>query len=100
MKDGVNKDDEYLEIWNLVFMQYDAKPTGELVPLPAPSVDTGGGLERLASILQGKDNNYDTDAFVPIMARIQQLAEQTDEERQANLYRYRAIADHARACTF
>jgi alanyl-tRNA synthetase len=97
---GVNKDDEYLEIWNLVFMQYDAKPSGELVPLPAPSVDTGGGLERLASILQGKDNNYDTDAFTPIMARIQQLAEQSDEERQANLYRYRAIADHARACTF
>ena len=74
VKDGVNKDDEYLEIWNLVFMQYDAKPNGELVPLPAPSVDTGAGLERLASILQGKDNNYDTDAFTPIMARIQQLA--------------------------
>ena len=83
VKDGVNKDDEYLEIWNLVFMQYDAKPSGELVPLPAPSVDTGGGLERFASILQGKDNNYDTDAFAPIMTRIQQLAEHTDEERQA-----------------
>ena len=100
VKDGVNEDDEYLEIWNLVFMQYDAKPSGELVPLPAPSVDTGGGLERIASILQGKDNNYDTDAFTPIMARIQQLAEQSDEERQANLFRYRAIADHARSCTF
>jgi alanyl-tRNA synthetase len=97
---GVNKDDEYLEIWNLVFMQYDAKPDGALVPLPAPSVDTGAGLERLASILQGKDNNYDTDAFTPIMTRIQQLAEQSDEERQQNLYRYRAIADHARSCTF
>lgn len=98
--DGVNKDDEYLEIWNLVFMQYDAKPGGELVPLPAPSVDTGGGLERFASILQGKDNNYDTDAFTPIMARIQQLAGQSDEERQSHLFRYRAIADHARSCTF
>ncbi len=98
--DGVNKDDEYLEIWNLVFMQYDAKPDGTLVPLPAPSVDTGGGLERFASILQGKDNNYDTDAFVPIMNRIQQLAGQSDAQRQENLYRYRAIADHARACTF
>jgi len=98
--DGVNKDDEYLEIWNLVFMQFDAKPDGTLVPLPAPSVDTGAGLERLASILQGKDNNYDTDAFVPIMNRIQQLAGQSDEQRQENLYRYRAIADHARACTF
>jgi alanyl-tRNA synthetase len=98
--DGVNKDDEYLEIWNLVFMQYDSKADGALMPLPAPSVDTGAGLERLASILQGKDNNYDTDAFQPIMARIQQLAEQDDDERQANLYRYRAIADHARSCTF
>ncbi|MFO7635051.1 MAG: alanine--tRNA ligase [Caldilinea sp.] len=97
---GVNKDDEYLEIWNLVFMQYDAKPDGKLVPLPAPSVDTGAGLERLASILQGKDNNYDTDAFTPIMGRIQQLAGHSDEQRRENLYRYRAIADHARACTF
>ena len=97
---GVNQDDEYLEIWNLVFMQFDAKPGGELVPLPAPSVDTGGGLERLASILQGKDNNYDTDAFTPIMNRIQQLAGQSDAQRLANLYRYRAIADHARACAF
>ena len=98
--DGVNVDDEYLEIWNLVFMQYDQKPDGELVPLPAPSVDTGAGLERLATILQGTDNNYDTDAFLPIMDRIQELAGQTDAQRQEHLYRYRAIADHARACTF
>lgn len=98
--EGVNKDDEYLEIWNLVFMQYDQKPNGELVPLPAPSVDTGGGLERIASILQGKDNNYDTDAFSPIMDRIQQLLEESDQHRQQNLARYRAIADHSRAVTF
>jgi alanyl-tRNA synthetase len=97
---GVNKDDEYLEIWNLVFMQYDQKPSGELIPLPAPSVDTGAGLERVASILQGKDNNYDTDAFAPIMDRIQQLLEEDDEHRQANLARYRAIADHSRAVSF
>jgi alanyl-tRNA synthetase len=97
---GVNKDDEYLEIWNLVFMQYDARPDGQLMPLPAPSVDTGAGLERLASILQGKDNNYDTDAFVPILARIQQLAGHSDAQRQTHLFRYRAIADHVRSCTF
>ena len=71
-----------------------------MVPLPAPSVDTGAGLERLASILQGTDNNYDTDAFLPILDRIQELAGQTDDQRQEHLYRYRAIADHARACTF
>ncbi len=97
---GVNKDDEYLEIWNLVFMQYDAKPDGTLQPLPAPSVDTGLGLERLASILQGKDNNYDTDIFVSLMGKIQSLLGQTDEHRQQNLARYRAIADHSRAITF
>lgn len=97
---GVNNSDEYLEIWNLVFMQYDAQPDGRLIPLPAPSVDTGAGLERLASILQGKDNNYDTDAFMPIMNRIQQLAGHTAAQRQEHLFRYRAIADHARACTF
>ncbi|MBW7884048.1 MAG: alanine--tRNA ligase [Caldilineaceae bacterium] len=98
--EGVNKDDEYLEIWNLVFMQYDAKPDGTLVPLPKPSVDTGMGLERLASILQGKDNNYDTDAFTPIMDRIEELAGHSDAQRQEHLFRYRAIADHVRACTF
>jgi len=97
---GVNKDDEYLEIWNLVFMQYDSKADGTLTPLPKPSVDTGAGLERIASILQGKDNNYDTDAFLPIMLRIQSLLGQTDAHRLANLARYRAIADHSRACTF
>ena len=97
---GVNKDDEYLEIWNLVFMQFDQKAGGELVPLPKPSVDTGAGLERLASILQGKDNNYDTDAFTPIMDRIQQMLQETDDHRRANLARYRAIADHSRAVSF
>lgn len=98
--DGVNKDDEYLEIWNLVFMQYDSKADGTLTPLPKPSVDTGAGLERIASILQGKDNNYDTDAFMPIMQRIGALLGQDDAHRQANLARYRAIADHSRSCTF
>src|SRR5690606_14241734 len=97
---GVNKDDEYLEIWNLVFMQYDQRPNGELVPLTSPGVDTGAGLERLASILQGKDNNYDTDAFAPIMDRIQALLAANTAHRQANLAKYRAIADHSRAITF
>lgn len=98
--DGVNRDDEYLEIYNLVFVQYDQKADGELVPLAAPSVDTGMGLERLASILQGTDNNYDTDAFTAIMAHIQRLSGESDEQRAEHLYRYRAIADHVRAITF
>ncbi len=98
--EGVNRDDEYLEIWNLVFMQYDSKADGTMVPLPKPSVDTGAGLERIASIMQGKENNYDTDAFMPIMARIGELLGQDEAHRLAHLYRYRAIADHSRAITF
>ena len=99
--DGVNVDDEYLEIWNLVFMQYEQRePGGELIPLPKPSVDTGAGLERLASILQGKDNNYDTDAFTPIMDRIQELLDHSDAQRQEHLVGYRVIADHGRAISF
>ena len=99
--DGVNVDDEYLEIWNLVFMQYEQRePDGELIPLPRPSVDTGAGLERLASILQGKDNNYDTDAFTPIMERIQALLGHNDAQRKQHLVGYRVIADHGRAITF
>jgi len=98
--DGVNEDDEYLEIWNLVFVQYDQLASGELKPLAAPSVDTGAGLERIASILQGTDNNYDTDGFQAIMACIQTLSGESDVQRTEHLYRYRAIADHARAVTF
>ena len=99
--EGVNVDDEYLEIWNLVFMQYEQRePEGDLIPLPRPSVDTGMGLERIASILQGKDNNYDTDAFTPIMDRIQALLGHSDAQRQEHLTGYRVIADHGRAITF
>ena len=99
--EGVNVDDEYLEIWNLVFMQYEQRePEGELIPLPRPSVDTGMGLERVASILQGKDNNYDTDAFTPILDRIQALLDHIDAQRQEHLTGYRVIADHGRAITF
>ena len=98
--DGVNKDDEYLEIWNLVFMQYEQKASGELIPLPRPSVDTGAGLERLASILQGKDNNYDADGFADILDAIQEAAGHRDAERQEYLIPYRRIADHTRSITF
>lgn len=98
--EGVNRDDEYLEIYNLVFMQYDQKADGTLEPLPSPGVDTGLGLERLASILQGQENNYDTDAFMPIMERIGDLLGQDEAHRETHLYRYRAIADHSRAITF
>lgn len=98
--EGVNRDDEYLEIWNLVFMQFDRDQAGTLHPLPRPSIDTGMGFERIVSVLQGKTNNYDTDLFQPIFNRTQMLLEHSDAERAANLTAYRVIADHGRAITF
>jgi len=95
-----NPDNRMLEIWNLVFMQFNQTPDGKREPLPKPGVDTGMGLERITSIVQGVDNSYDTDLFSPIMARIQQLTGHTDEARQAGLVAYRVIADHTRAATF
>jgi alanyl-tRNA synthetase len=91
----------YLEIWNLVFMQYErAEAGGELRPLPRPSIDTGAGLERVASVLQGVDSNYGTDLFQPLLAAAAELAGVRyggDPEGDVAL---RVIADHLRAVTF
>ena len=65
--------DRYLELWNLVFMQFNRSQDGVLVPLPKPSIDTGMGLERIAAVIQKVPSNYDTDLFVPMMAKIEQL---------------------------
>ncbi|NLX42363.1 MAG: alanine--tRNA ligase, partial [Chloroflexi bacterium] len=92
--------DRWLEIWNLVFMQFEKREDGSMVPLPKPGVDTGAGFERIASLLQGTDNNYDTDLFVPIMRRTQELLGHDDATRLANLTAYRVIADHSRAIAF
>jgi alanyl-tRNA synthetase len=98
---GVNQDcGRYIELWNLVFIQYNRKEDGTLEPLPAKHVDTGAGLERLVAVLQGVDSNYKTDLFTPIMDRVQQLLGHTDEEREKHIVGYRVIADHARAVTF
>jgi alanyl-tRNA synthetase len=88
--------DRYVEIWNLVFMQYDRSSDGVLVPLPKPSVDTGMGLERVAAVMQGVHSNYDIDLF---RALIRSAAEVTgtDDLESSSL---RVIADHIRACTF
>ena len=90
----------FVEIWNLVFMQYDRDAAGTLTPLPRPSIDTGMGLERIAAVLQGKISNYDTDLIHPIMMKAQELfgAARSEEERFQTALRI--TADHARATTF
>jgi len=90
----------FVEIWNLVFIQYNRSSPTKLDPLPAKHVDTGMGFERITSILQGVDGNYRTDLFTPIMAEIQKLAHHNDKQRDENFTPYRVIADHSRAATF
>jgi len=91
--------DRWLEIWNLVFMQFERDTDGNLTPLPRPSIDTGLGLERVASVLQGVDSNYDTDLLQPLIEKMEALSGQTYDRGEAG-YPFRVIADHARACTF
>ncbi|MGC2887596.1 MAG: alanine--tRNA ligase [Candidatus Acidiferrum sp.] len=96
----------YVEIWNLVFMQFNRDATGTLTPLPKPSIDTGMGLERVAAVLQSVISNYDTDLFLPIMKRAAELCgvdfnrEEKLEEGKGGAASLRVIADHARATTF
>ena len=92
--------DRWLEIWNLVFMQFNRDASGQMTPLPKPSIDTGMGLERVAAVLQGKQSNYDTDLLRPLITRVEELSGKTygrDEEADVSM---RVIADHARAATF
>jgi alanyl-tRNA synthetase len=88
--------DRYVEIWNLVFMQYDRSTDGVLVPLPKPSVDTGMGLERVAAVMQGVHSNYDIDLFKSLIRAAADVTG-TQDLQSASL---RVIADHIRACTF
>ncbi len=90
----------WLEIWNLVFMEFNQLPDGPRVPLPFPSVDTGLGLERLASVLQGVLSNYDTDLFTPIHETLRRLLGHDPEGFEAERFSYQVIADHSRAITF
>lgn len=90
----------YLELWNLVFMQYNRKSPVDLEPLPSCHVDTGMGLERVVAIIQQVYSNYKTDLLLSLIKTVQQLTGQSDEERDANLTPYRVIADHGRAAAF
>jgi alanyl-tRNA synthetase len=92
--------DDTLEIWNLVFMQFERDASGKMTPLPKPSVDTGAGLERITAILQGVNNNFDTDLFAPILSRIEQLSgRKYVGGMAAEDAPFRVIADHVRAST-
>jgi alanyl-tRNA synthetase len=90
----------FVELWNLVFIQYNRVSPTQLDPLPATHVDTGLGLDRIVAILQGQTSTYRTDLFWPIITKIQELSGQNDKEREENFTPYRVIADHARAATF
>ncbi len=92
--------DRYIEIWNLVFMQFERKADGTLIKLPAPSIDTGMGLERLCAILQGVTSNYDTDLFIPLTREMARLAGVKVGANQDTDVSLRVIADHARAGAF
>jgi alanyl-tRNA synthetase len=90
----------FLEIWNLVFMQYDRSADGTLTPLPKPSVDTGAGLERIAAVMQGEDDNFHTDLFLPLIERVGHLLGRAYDRSADERGSYRVLADHARAVSF
>ena len=96
-QDGVNKSEEYWELWNLVFIQSNRKKDGSLEDLPEKHVDTGAGLERIAAVLQNKTSNYDTDLFIPIIDKIESI---TSDKYKTNPIPFRVIADHIRMLSF
>ncbi len=91
---------EFLELWNLVFMQFDRDESGVRHPLPAPSIDTGLGLERLAAVMQGVDSNYHTDLFLPLLERVAEVVGRPYDAATEEGVSYRVLADHARAVVF
>ena len=99
---GADEDgDRYLELWNLVFMQFDRDASGKLVPLPKPSVDTGMGLERLAAVLQKRTSNFHTDLLMPVIRFAEERCGKAYHEKpEGPDVSYRVIADHARAVSF
>ncbi|MGK7313600.1 MAG: alanine--tRNA ligase [Candidatus Longimicrobiales bacterium M2_2A_002] len=91
---------EFLELWNLVFMQFNRDADGELHPLPSPSIDTGAGLERIASVMQGVDSNYETDLFQPLIQRAARVVGTEYDRDTEEGVSFRVLADHARATAF
>ncbi|MHB8205625.1 MAG: alanine--tRNA ligase-related protein, partial [Desulfomonilaceae bacterium] len=92
--------DRFLELWNLVFMQYNRDVSGHMQPLPRPSIDTGLGLERLAAVIQGKSSNWDSDIFDPIISRVEEISGKSRVSGPTETVAIRVIADHSRAAAF
>jgi alanyl-tRNA synthetase len=92
--------DRYLEVWNLVFMQYDRDENGKMTPLPSPCIDTGMGLERLAAVVQGQLSNYDSDLLMSIIEHVSKITGKQFNQNPETDVSLRVIADHARASTF
>jgi len=92
--------DRFLELWNLVFMQFDRDATGKLTPLPKPSIDTGMGLERITAVLQGRLNNFDTDLFRPTIEALEGLSGKAYKKDSETDISFKVIADHIRAAVF
>ncbi len=92
--------DRWLEIWNLVFMQFNRDASGRMTPLPKPSIDTGMGLERVTAVLQGKSSNFETDLLWPLIAHVERLSRRSYGAADEQDVSMRVIADHARAATF
>lgn len=96
----IENDTRFLELWNLVFMQYERFEDGSMTELPSPSVDTGAGLERVLSVLQGKSSNYETDLFQPIFETMREVSGARPDSSDDVATAFRVIADHGRATTF
>jgi len=92
--------DRYLELWNLVFMEFNRDESGQMTPLPKPSIDTGMGLERMAAIIQGVKSNYETDLFMPIISEIEALSGHAFEKSAEVDISIKVVADHSRAAAF
>jgi alanyl-tRNA synthetase len=92
--------DRYLELWNLVFMEFNRDESGTMTPLPKPSIDTGMGLERIAAVIQGVTNNYETDLFMPIIDEIEELSGRSLKESLKVDVSMKVVADHSRAAAF
>jgi len=97
---GEEEGDRYVEIWNLVFMQYNRDQAGKLHDLPNPNIDTGMGLERIAAVMEGVHNNFDTDLFLPLIRKAAELSGVAYNQSDETDVSLRVIADHIRACSF